>query len=399
MTGADSDIGSRIPLLLPGPEAALIRQAALWPAPPAEGVADLVVAADGKRLLDMAAEHRLLPPLGKVLRASGLAPSPALRAAEQQAAMRGLRQTATTLTLLGRLEKAGCRALVLKGQALSMQLYGQHDMRVSSDIDLLIDPREAVAAHRIMIDDGFTPLFPVPVDQLPLTTKDQIYVGPAGMVELHWRLFTNPALLPWDFEQVWADRALVGLSANGMVPTLRRDRHVLYQAVHGLLHGWARLRWLADMVVPLQRVDDMEPILDLAERHRLVPVMVHTMLLARDMLGVEPPMPVPGTPRHHAVARSIDRRVASLARTRNTAGYESFGGWFRRRLAEKYLALLICPDGKAVRAELLSNLVGVGDLIDVRLPRRLTWLYLPLRPLLLLRRMLARAIGAKRKIP
>ncbi|OYQ37171.1 hypothetical protein CHU95_02150 [Niveispirillum lacus] len=386
------DLRARIPLLPPGPEAALIRQAALWPTVPTAPQADLLAAAEDKRLVDMAVEHRLLPPLGKILRASGCAPGSAMRAAEQQTIFRSLRQMATTLTLLGQLEKAGCRALVLKGQALSAQLYGQPDIRMSHDIDLLIDPQTAIAAHHVMINNGYHPYYPVSVDRLSLTTKDQIYTGPAGPVELHWRLFDNALLVPWDFETLWADKALIALSGNSTVPTLSRDRHVLYQAVHGLLHGWARLRWLADMVVPLQRIDDLECVLDLAERYQLLPVMVHTMRLARDVLGVELAMPVPGTERQQAIADSIDRRVDSLARTRVTVGYERVGGWARRRLAEKHLALLICPNAKAARAELFSHLVGVGDLIDVRLPRRLTWLYFLLRPLLLLRRTVARAI-------
>lgn len=392
--------GERTPILLlpPGPEAALIRLAACWPASPAPSLlADLMATVDGGKLLEMALEHRLVPPLVRMLTAGGLTLPPALRDAEREAAMRGLRQTATTLALLKRLEEVGCRTLVLKGQALSVQLYGRQDIRTSNDIDLMIDPSKAVAAHQVMIAEGFVPRYPVPIDQLSLTTKDQIYDGATGLVELHWRLFDNSALLPWDFETLWADRELVTLSGDWQVPTLRRDRHLLYQTLHGLLHGWTRLRWLADLAVPLQRIDDMERVIDLAGHSRMIPVIVHAMGLARDLLGVEPAIPIAVTPHQNAIARSIDRQVASLARTRNTVGYEVFGGWFRRRLAEKRLILLVCPDGKAIWGELHSSLIGVGDLIDVRLPRSLTWLYVLLRPLLLLRRMLARAIGVKRK--
>lgn len=232
-----------IPLLPPGPEAALIRLAACWPAsPPPAILTDLIAAVDEAKLLEMAIEHRLVPPLGRMLTAGGLVPPPALRDAERKAALRSLRQTAMTLALLKRLEEVGCRALVLKGQALSMQLYSRQDIRTSNDIDLMIDPSKAVAAHQVMIAEGFVPRYPVPIDQLSLTTKDQIYEGATGLIELHWRLFDNSALLPWDFETLWADRELVTLTGDWQVPTLRRDRHLLYQTLHGLLHGWTRLR-------------------------------------------------------------------------------------------------------------------------------------------------------------
>lgn len=394
--------GARTPILLlpPGPEAALIRLAACWPASPAPSLlADLTATVDGPKLLEMALEHRLVPPLVRMLTAGGLTPAPALRDAEREAAMRNLRQTATTLALLKRLEEVGCRTLVLKGQALSVQIYGRQDIRTSNDIDLMIDPSKAVAAHQVMIAEGFVPRYPVPIDQLSLTTKDQIYNGATGLVELHWRLFDNSALLPWDFETLWADRELVTLSGDWQVPTLRRDRHLLYQTLHGLLHGWTRLRWLADLAVPLQRIDDMERVIDLAGRTGMMPAMLHTMGLARDVLGVEPAVPIAPRQRHLTIARSIDHQIIRLARTRNTVGYEVFRGWFHRRLAEKRLILLVSPGGKAVWGELRSSLIGVGDLIDVRLPRSLTWLYVLLRPLLLLRRMLARARGLKRKNP
>ncbi|KJV09966.1 hypothetical protein VZ95_08070 [Elstera litoralis] len=266
-----------------GPEADLLRRAALWPSGKIEITADQIDTLDRRLLLELAHEHRLLPPLFGAIEASGLAALwPELRAAQQRESMRALHQAAVTLRLLDRFEQAGCRALVLKGQALSAQLYGRADVRMSSDIDFLIDPAMMSRAHEIIVESGFKPFFPVSVENLSFVNKDQAYFSGKIMIELHWRLFDNQAFLPWSFEYLWSNRSFVSLMESKKVPTLPRDQHIFYHTLHGLRHGWQRLRWLVDLTIPFQNENDMKNLFSLAKEYNFVPAFLHTSILLQE---------------------------------------------------------------------------------------------------------------------
>ncbi len=380
-----------IPLLPIGPEADFLRRTALWPSRDTEITANQIDALDRPLLLGLAHEHRLLPPLAGAIASSGLGTLwPELQAAQQRESVRALHQAATTLHLLDLFEQAGCRALVLKGQALSMQLYDRADLRMSSDIDFLIDPAMMSKAHDVIVKSGYTPLYPVAVESLSFVNKDQAYFSGKTMVELHWRLFDNHAFLPWSFEDLWSNRTLVSLMQSRKIPTLSRNHHIFFHTLHGLRHGWERLRWLVDLAIPFQNKNDMTNLFLISKDYNLIPAILHTSILLQELLDISPGITINASKKQCNSAKKIHSQVERLAKIRNSNNYNKFSQWVLKRLSETYIDIILSPNNKSLFFELKKIFFSRSDLIDIAFPKKLLWFYVFFRPFLLMRRVFIR---------
>lgn len=380
-----------IPVLPASPEGDFLRRVALWPIRKPLPTPAMLTEIDRPAMIKLAQKHRLLPALSWAVAASGdIALWPELQAVQRRVSIRALRQAAETRRLLDLFARAGCRALVLKGQALSLQLYGRADLRMSSDIDFLVDPTMKTVAHNLMVKNGFTPIYPVDVETLSFINKDQVYTSNKLRVELHWRLFDNQALLPWSFDELWANRSSVILMESQEAPTLARHHHILYQALHGLKHGWRRARWLVDLTVALQDDADRKALFALAQHYNLIPALAHTTRLAQSVFEVDLPIPVPIRWHQRAIAGRIDQRIRHLIGIPMTPDDLDLATWAKQRFHEKLLDLLICPSLRGLLIEIKHYFIGIGDVIDAKLPKHLLWAYIAIRPILLLRRMVLR---------
>lgn len=391
---------TRIPVLPSSPEGELLRRVALWPLRKPVLTREMLDGIDRPAMIKLAAKHRLLPPFSWAVAASGLMDLwPELQTVQRRTSMRALRQAAATIGLLDLFEKAGCRALVLKGQALSMQIYDRTDMRMSSDVDFLVDPAMMVKAHEIMIETGFTPSYPVSVETLAFVNKDQIYTLNKLRVELHWRLFDNQAFLPWSFDYLWSKRASVLLMETKQVPTLPREHHIFYQMLHGLRHGWRRGRWLADLAIPLQTETDRTTLFALAEQYHFTSLLIHTAHLAQDVFEVDLPVPVQATWKQRLIGALVNRQIRRLVEFPMASDDHDLTTWAKQRFHEKILDLLACPSFKCLLIEIKQYFIGIGDVIDAKLPKHLMWVYILIRPFLLVRRMLLRKRSHPRQSP
>ncbi len=384
------------PLLPPGPEASLLLAAARWPCgtggdapPPSRSPIEPAALAAAQR-------HSLVPALHAYLaEADPDAVTDALREARRRCTLATLRQRAALRRLLGALAEKGVEALVLKGLALSLQLYGAADLRPAVDIDLLVAPERAEQAGRVLEALGFRPASRIDVRRLTRLTKDAIYLGPDGVaVELHWRPLRNRRLLDWRFADLWAERETLRAD-DAELHTLPRDRNAVFLALHGIHHGWQKLRWLADIALLLRGEGAVEGALDRARRDRALPAMLHTLVLAHRLIGL------PLSPDHVAAwrasrrAAAIDATVLAWNERRADRRPGLVPPWLGEHWMERRAHLLLCPDAASVVEELAILFRSPADRDAFPLPDRLDWLYPVLRPAMLLARA-ARGYRARR---
>lgn len=378
----------RLPMLPPGPESDYLCARLL--APQAAVLPD-ARHLDPDRLRALARSHGMLPLLGQAQALWENAQDGSWQAEQRRQVMRVMALAGVLLELLAAFEARGIQALALKGPALALLLQEAMTRRPCNDIDLLVDPGQAGAAAAILAERGFTAQLDIPIHTLVMVNKDCGYRRGDLYVELHWRLFDNPRLLGWSFEELWRSRTIVTLNER-TIPTLSVRHYGLYLAIHGMRHGWQRLRWLLDMGLLLNNPAHQKAIREQAALDRQVPALAHTIRLAEDLLG-RGAAPASEWPEGWR-ARAIDRAVENLSTILTRPG-TTRGDWIRRRLSEKWLDLLLCNGPRAVVAEIQLLLLGVGDVTDIRLPRRLFWLYPLLRPFLLPGRILRRGWGRR----
>ncbi len=324
---------------LPAPgetaEARLLLACLRWPLAAADvaRVAALAQAPlDWSLFVRLVERHRVAGLAGNALRVAGLFSSnqpgsaqPAFAGLEAQAMQTGwaeLRLVETLRALQGALLAAGIRPLVLKGPAFSIAAYGRLGLRHNRDLDLLIEKAELATACRVLAARGYGRIEPAatasPVDlaRWERRQKDMVFQHAGGqIIELHWRLFDNPHLLPLPHPRDWLP---VTLTPNFAFETLPLALHLLFACIHGAHHAWSRLKWLADVAAIFAQMPaaELAVFYERAKSMRVHRSVAQAMLLSADLLGVA----IPPVVRQDAAA---DWRIRWLVATAGRAMFEA----------------------------------------------------------------------------
>src|ERR1700729_2885518 len=157
-----------------------------------DDAARLVASADADRLSQMLGHLRITGLVGMRLLELGVGVDPRLEQEVErwtaQARDLGRTHELTTLAILEGLERAGTRALALKGSVLAREVYGDVGMRSSGDIDILVAPAQLAGAVDVVSGMGWTRQA-VASRTAPLPVLHETLVHPTlPRVELHWRV-------------------------------------------------------------------------------------------------------------------------------------------------------------------------------------------------------------------
>ena len=299
-------------------------------------------------------------------------------------ARRSLAQAAE-IGRLGRLfAAAGISVLVLKGEALSVQLYGEAGWRTARDIDLLVDPDRFIASQQVLADAGYRPRAkprsPRQEAAYLRSIKEVEFFHSAtgGLIELHHRLTANPHLLSVPFASLWNEREEVNLG-EARLATLPRGRLPLYLCAHGADHGWARLQWLVDFAAATRQMRTLEDLVEAANACGLRAAFLQALGLSHEWLG----LPVE---ERWLVARADDaqaRRLDWLLDRLYTAT-----DWYdaapkralRYALWERLYRLSLRSDWRYWYTQVRQDWFCPADWDAVPLPEALSWLYPFVRP-------------------
>lgn len=250
-------IGSRLSTDLP-PELALVVACCRWPPSPPRN--DSVRAAasqpiDWGALERVVERHRVTALVHNGFGSAKVEAPPAVRRRLAESAViagrTGLAQARETLRLQDIFDEAGLPNVSIKGSSLALLAYGTLGMKQSWDIDLLITPEHATAGRRLLVKLGYEMVQPAAFEHQRFarfirSSVEAVFFNSALNLwaELHWRLTANAVLLP----------GITARSRTQLVPlgsrelrTLNNDALFAYLCAHGARHGWARLKWLADL--------------------------------------------------------------------------------------------------------------------------------------------------------
>src|SRR6516164_6950217 len=150
-------------------------------------------------------------------------------------------------------DEADLPVIFVKGPALAVLAFGNLGLRNGQDIDILVPYEALPAASAVILRAGYRRFAPPPNicdAQLRLVMqlrKDLGFVHQStGLrIELHWRLFLNPHAMAES--SLMAASRVVPLSGAAGVRTLGQNDLLAYLCMHGALHWWNRLKWLADV--------------------------------------------------------------------------------------------------------------------------------------------------------
>ena len=171
------------------------------------------------------------------------------RSADQQ----NLQAEAQIRRLVKTAETSRCPILIIKGPALSHQVYPHPAMRTGSDIDLIVPDSRVGALSGALKQEGYRVRFDTFATSPRLYHHLQLYPGEGKkndlMVEVHWR----PLFLPGSGGNASAEDLLAGsVQINtGIAPfrTLNLADALIYAACHMCIFhaSMLRLSWIADI--------------------------------------------------------------------------------------------------------------------------------------------------------
>jgi hypothetical protein len=194
-------------------------------------------------------------------------------------------------SIVGAVDAAGLRVLLMKGAGLAYTVYPEPHLRPAGDIDLLI-PRDSLEdAEAALAAIGYRRQHE-PDAELASMQRHYVLAEPGGVehvIDLHWRvanrhLFADAV----SFEEAWADSELVprlGDSAR----TLGTVDAVMLACIHRVAHhdDHPDLIWLWDIHLLAGRLtgDQVETLLRRAAETGMRAVLAHSLNQAATRFG------------------------------------------------------------------------------------------------------------------
>jgi hypothetical protein len=370
------------------PEFSLVAACAIWP--PSAYRTDAIRAAasealDWERFLRVVERHAVWGLVHDGLQSARtkMPPNIAREIAGESATLvqQNLAMAAEATQLQRLFEDAGLPLLFLKGTSLAVLAYGNLGLRSAKDIDLLVAPENLDHAINLIQHAGYVRFDPpthISDAQLPTLMQlrgDLGFLHKANglQVELHWRLFMNPHAM--NDASVWAKSRFVPLAGTNGLWTLGEEDLFTYLCVHGALHVWNRLKWLAD-VNALLASDPQGS----AKRFSRAAIdrgagvaATQAMLLCHKLFGAPLPASLIQTLRHTLRARWLEATALKAM----TLGHGEVDprdvrfGTTRGSLS----TLLLGQSWSYSKVELRNRVFNETDVLAVPLPKQLRFLY------------------------
>lgn len=156
----------------------------------------------------------------------------------------------------------------LKGPLLSYRIYGDPTVRLSHDIDILIETAAIEPIMKILVENGYHLtagyFWPLKKAQQELVTDVFHHLSFYNKeldfcVEIHWVLMHElPVSLKNQKELIAGNLTEVDFAGRKFT-VLTKEFELLFLIIHGARHGWFRLKWLVDInEYPIAEVDDLK---------------------------------------------------------------------------------------------------------------------------------------------
>lgn len=296
--------------------------------------------------------------------------------------------------VLKRFNHAAIPLMPLKGQILSLELYGDVGLRETLDVDLEVAREDLARAQACLESAGwhpdstFSPMTPRQWDSFLSNEHSMafLHARTGRMLELHWR---NQWETPDATAARWA-RGVPSVWQGYAVRAMSPADLALYMCGHGGGHLWFRAKWVGDLArAHASGLLDWEAAWDEARRSGQQGVLQVGLFLLHLLYG----LPLPNLPDHAAM--DVPQFLIEIPlRALHDPAVPGFGTdlanfLYRIQLGRYQRALRPRTTWRESLSEFFHSR---EDFRTLPLPDRVFWVYRPLRPVLWLWRW-SRQIG------
>lgn len=275
---------------------------------------------DWERVLTLAKQHALIPLLRTHLSSIPdieIPPEINEQLIQQTRHLNALHlfQLAKMLQLQEELCELGIDALYYKGAILDQMLYDGKCLRLSSDLDFLIDQEDAPAIRDLLFEKGYRPKRAETLQQEKLLFrryKDYGFVHPKTkhVIEVHWSVVEKQFSSRFDRQFFFNTQEQFIVNALPFSVMTKEDMLILL-CLHGAIHEWDRLKWLGDIHELISSSPDLNwsRISEKARLWELSNVLYLGLWFANEWLGTETPAFILDSAKAHPVVRQLYMHV------------------------------------------------------------------------------------------
>ena len=222
----------------------------------------LPTSVDWDRVLALADRHRVQALCWQALASFNdempIHVSAALRTQAREIVVDNLRAAAECGRLVETFKAAPVPLLFLKGLSLAALAYPNPHLKMSADIDLLVEPDRLADAADVLRSGGYFPVEPDTANNRQLgrwhaTSKESIWRNGQIQIDLHTRVADHPAMLAG--LSASSPSQEVTIASGITIPTLADDELFAYLCMHGASSAWFRLKWVTDLAAWLKHKD------------------------------------------------------------------------------------------------------------------------------------------------
>ena len=284
-----------------------------------------------------------------------------------------------------------------KGPVLAKTLFGDtSNTRISIDLDILVNQNELILIDKILQDNGFNLIINnklagtyIPKDYLAYELRTDHHIvyrskKTRNLIEVHWQLHRNKRIEAYEFDSTEL--------MNEQINVLSEENNLLYLLWHGSNHHWRRLAWLLDIALLLQKsYFNWEKLIHTAESYQIQRGVISGIFLAAQLFDISVPEPVRQT--YHQDKKAIDQltklNLKLLSLNEKMAQKETGKVNFYKLLlqsvyAEKLYSFTLNKRFKDKARILAANFHSPANREYIKLPQNLFFLYIPLRPFIII---------------
>ncbi|MGC2064303.1 MAG: nucleotidyltransferase family protein, partial [Thermodesulfovibrionales bacterium] len=164
-----------------------------------------------------------------------------------------IRQEAVEKEVISLLSSHDIGAIVIRGNEIAREIYGNPNCRASSDIDILMRKQDVLRADSILSGAGYKKDFQEPVGYSLARIHHAAYFHPTSgiCIELHWN-FGVPGFFNLTSADIW-EEVLTRYPEDGK---LSPEMSMIMLLIHHHSHSFRELRILLDLVWALYRYKD-----------------------------------------------------------------------------------------------------------------------------------------------
>jgi hypothetical protein len=164
--------------------------------------------------------------------------------------------------LIAGFTRLGIFILPFKGPVLAEHIYKDIIFRPFSDLDVLVDKSDAVAAFNLLKNRGLTPQFELSPSQFKKYINDEDHFSFCEpqkkiTIELHWDMSGLYLSRPITVSGL-KNHIISGTLNNASIPCLTSEALLLYLCVHGAKHGWEHLEQICCITEILNQNPDLD---------------------------------------------------------------------------------------------------------------------------------------------